>query len=105
MSAPPLAGAVQVSVIEPFPNDAIGVAILEGTVAGTAVFEVAVSLRPASVIATTLNVYAVPFVSNVITQVVSPAVMQVRALPEVVTRYPVIANPPVLAGAVHEIVD
>jgi hypothetical protein len=57
MSAPPLdAGAVQVSVIEPFPNVGIGVETLEGTVAGTIVFDVVVSLRPASVIATTLNV-------------------------------------------------
>jgi len=57
------------------------------------------------VIATTLNVYAVPFVSRLITQVVSPAVMHVRVLPDVVTRYPVIGNPPVFSGAVHEIVD
>jgi hypothetical protein len=56
ISAPFEAGAVQASVIEPFPNVGIGVAILEGTVAGTIVFDVAVSLRPASVIATTLNV-------------------------------------------------
>jgi len=100
-----LAGAVQVNVIEPFPNDARGVAILEGTVAGTTLFEIAISLRPASVIATTLNVYAVPFVRSVTTQVVSPAVVHVRVLPDVVTRYPVIGNPPVLVGAVHEIVD
>jgi len=99
------AGAVQFNVIEPFPNVGVGVATLEGTVAGTAVFEIAISLRPASVIATTLNVYDVPFVSSVITQVVSPAVAQVRALPDVVTRYPVIGNPPVFSGAVQEIVD
>jgi hypothetical protein len=105
MAVPFEAGAVQLSVIEPFPNDARGVAILEGAVAGTTLFEIAVSLRPASVIATTLNVYAVPFVSSVITQVVSPAVVHVRVLPEAVTRYPVIGNPPVLVGAVHEIVD
>ena len=99
------AGAVQFNVIEPFPNVGIGMATFEGTVAGTTLFEVAISLRPASVIATTLNVYAVPFVRSVITQVVSPAVAQVRALPDVVTRYPVIGKPPVLSGAVHEIVD
>ena len=56
MSVPFEAGAVQVSVIEPFPNVGIGVETLEGTVAGTAAFDVAVSLRPASAIATTENV-------------------------------------------------
>ena len=105
MSAPPVAGAVQVSVIEPFPKIGVNVVIFDGTVAGMIVFDTAVSLRPASVIATTENVYAVPLVSSVTTQVVSPAVAQVRVLPLVVTRYPVIGNPPVSAGAVQEIVD
>ena len=73
-------------VIEPFPNVGIGVETLEGTVAGTAVLEVAESLRPASVIATTENVYEVPLVRRVMTQVVSPAVAHVRVLPLVVTR-------------------
>jgi len=105
MSAPLVAGAVQVNVIEPFPKLGVNAVIFDGAVAGTTLFEIAMSLRPASVIATTLNVYAVPFVSRLTTQVVSPAVVQVRVLPEVVTKYPVIGNPPVLVGAVHEIVD
>ena len=55
-SVPFDAGAVHESVIEPFPKVGVNDVTLDGTVAGTAALDVAASLRPASVIATTENV-------------------------------------------------
>jgi len=55
ISAPPFTGAAHVRVIEASPNTGSRVVILDGTVAGTLTFDVATSLRPASVIAITSN--------------------------------------------------
>jgi hypothetical protein len=86
ISAPPFAGADHVRVIEASPNVGTNAVTWDGAVAGTAAFEIAASPRPASVIATTLNVYEVPFVSSVTTHVVSPVVAHLPLLPLDVTR-------------------
>jgi len=56
---------------------------------------------PTALEAVTVNVYAVPLVRPV-TVAVDPAVEAVRPPGAAVTVYPVIAEPPSLAGAVHE---
>ena len=52
--------------------------------------------------ATTVNVYAVPFVRPVIPHVVKPLVEHVRPPGDEVATYVVIAIPPSLVGALHE---
>jgi hypothetical protein len=52
--------------------------------------------------ATTVNVYAVPFVRPVTLQVSAPVVVHVLPPGEDVTVYPVIGVPPFAAGASHE---
>ena len=86
MSAPPLAGAVHVSVIDATPKVAMIPLTFEGTVAGTALSDVPASPSPIAVRATTSKVYSVPLVSKVTTQVVSPVVVQVRPPGLAVTR-------------------
>jgi hypothetical protein len=57
---------------------------------------------PALFDATTVNVYAVPFVRPVTLQVSAPVVVHVLPPGEEVTVYPVIGVPPFEAGASHE---
>jgi len=78
ISAPFDVGAVQVSVIDEFANTGVNTVIFAGAAAGTALFETAGSLAATAVRATTLNVYTVPFVSELITQVVTSVDVQIR---------------------------
>jgi hypothetical protein len=59
-------------------------------------------LVPALLEAVTVNVYAVPLVSPEIVPEVAPAVATVLPPGLAVTVYPVITDPPALAGAVQE---
>jgi len=78
-----------------------------GTTAGVGAIGVtgAVALEdtdvPATVIAVTVNVYAVPLVKPVTVTVVAPVVVA-NCPPEEITRYPVTTDPPLLVGAVHD---
>ena len=76
-----------------------------GAVAGVTLLEAALgALAPAELLATTLNVYAVPAVSPLVTvQVVAvaPATVQVPPVGLDVTVYPLMAAPPLLAGSVQ----
>jgi len=53
-------------------------------------------------VAVTVNVYGVPLVNPVTAAVVAPVVVAVSPPGAEVTVYPVIADPPLLAGAVHD---
>ena len=71
----------------------------------TAVDAVDGSESPMPLVATTVNVYAVPFVNPGTTHVVAGAVaVQVAPPGPAVTVYPVIALPPSFSGAVHDTV-
>jgi hypothetical protein len=59
---------------------------------------------PIAFVAVTVNVYAVPFDNPVTVAVVAHVVDAVKPPGEDVTVYPVIAVPPLLAGAVHDTV-
>ena len=59
---------------------------------------------PIALVATTVNVYAVPLVSPETTHSVAPVVVHVCPPGDAVTVYPVTALPPSLAGAVHDTV-
>jgi len=78
-----------------------------GTTAGVGAIGVtgAVALEdtdvPATVNAVTVNVYAVPLVKPVTVAVVAPVVVA-NCPPEEITRYPVMTDPPLLVGAVHD---
>jgi hypothetical protein len=68
----------------------------------TASEAVEASEEPTAFVARTVNVYAVPLVSPETVQVVALVVEQVKEPGDEVTVYPVIAEPPVSVGAVHE---
>jgi hypothetical protein len=57
---------------------------------------------PTALVAVTVNVYAVPLVRPVTVAVKGPAEVAVRPPGDAVTVYPVIGDPPLLAGAVHD---
>jgi hypothetical protein len=57
---------------------------------------------PTAFVAVTVNVYPVPFVNPVTVALVAPVVDAVKPPGDDVTVYPVIAVPPLLAGAVHD---
>ena len=57
---------------------------------------------PTAFVAVTVNVYAVPFDKPVTVALVAPVVDAVKDPGDDVTVYPVIAVPPLLAGAVHD---
>jgi hypothetical protein len=52
-------------------------------------------------VAVAVNVYAVPLVNPGTVPVVAPAVLTVAPPGDAITVYPVIAEPPLLAGAVQ----
>ena len=99
------AEAVQRTAIDALPAVATTPVGAFGTAAGGAVgvteFDTAEAPEPAALVATTENVYAVPLVRPVtVHDVVAEA--QVSAPGDEVTAYPVIGEPPLLAGAVHD---
>ena len=59
---------------------------------------------PAAFVAFTVKVYDVPFLRPVTTHVRAPVVVHVFAVPLDVTVYPVMGEPPLLAGASHDTV-
>ncbi len=59
---------------------------------------------PTALVATTVNVYAVPLVRPETTHSVAPVVVHVCPPGDAVTVYPVTALPPSFAGAVHDTV-
>ena len=76
-----------------------------GTVAGTAAADAADGSEvPEMFVAFTLNVYEVPLVRPVITQLVAPVVVQDFPPGVEIAKYRVITAP-FLAGAVHDTVD
>lgn len=73
-----------------------------GTVAGVTEFDGSEGIEfPSTLVATTVKVYAVPFVRPVTVQVVAPVVVQVKDPGEDVTVYPVTGEP-LLTPAVHD---
>ena len=94
-----LAGALKVTVAWPFPATALTLVGAPGTVAGVTELEALEAvLVPTEFVAVTVKVYAVPFVSPMIVigdeppVAVNPPVLDV-------TVYEVMADPPLLAGA------
>jgi hypothetical protein len=72
MALPPLPGAVKATVACALPGVAVTAVGAPGTVAGVTLFDAADgALEPAALVATTVNVYAVPFVRPVIACVVN----------------------------------
>src|SRR5215831_16053642 len=104
MLLPPLvAGAVQLTVAWAFPAVAVTAVGAPGTVAGVTALDAAeAGPVPAALVAVTVNVYAVPLVRPVtVAVVVLPLVLAVSPPGADVTVYPVIALPPLEAGAVQ----
>jgi hypothetical protein len=99
---PSLAGAVKVTIACALPRVAVPIVGAPGTVAGVTLFDAAdAGPAPTALVAFTVNVYAVPFASPVTVMEVHGAVHDpVMAEGEEVAVYDVIAEPPVLAGAV-----
>jgi hypothetical protein len=100
---PSLPGAVHETSAEPSPATADTPVGASGATAGvTGVDADEAGPSPFSLVATTVNVYAVPLVSPDTVHEVAPEVVQVKPPGLDVTVYPVIAEPPSSAGAVHE---
>ena len=100
---PSLAGAVHDSAADAFPGTAVTPVGAPGTAAGvTAALGDEGGEVPAALVAVTVNVYAVPLTRPVTVAVVAPVVEAVRPPGAAVTVYPVIGEPPLLTGAVHD---
>jgi hypothetical protein len=105
IAEPPLfTGAVNVTIACPFPATAVTPVGAPGTVTGVTEFDaVDDALVPIAFVAVTVNVYAVPLTRPVtvigepLLEAVNPPVFEVAV-------YVVIADPPLLAGAVNETV-
>jgi hypothetical protein len=95
---------VNETVAEPFPATAVTDVGAPGVVAGVTELEAAEAvLVPIAFVAVTVNVYAVPLTSPVIV-IGEPLLVAVKPPVLDVTVYDVIAEPPLLAGAVNVIV-
>jgi hypothetical protein len=95
---------VNETVAEPFPATAVTDVGAPGVVAGVTELEAAEAvLVPIAFVAVTVNVYAVPLTSPVIV-IGEPLLVAVKPPVLDVTVYEVIAEPPLLAGAVNVIV-
>jgi hypothetical protein len=103
---PSLAGAVHDTAAFEFPAVAVTPTGGDGAVVDgdgvTAVLANDAGDVPTALVAVTVNVYAVPLDKPVTVAVVAPLVVAVRPPGAAVTVYPVIAEPPLLAGAVHD---
>ena len=102
-AAPPLlTGTVQLTTARAFPGVADTAVGAPGTVFGvTATLATDTSELPATLAAVTVNVYAVPLVKPVTVTVVPIIVLALNPPGNAVTVYPVIADPPLLTGAVQ----
>ena len=103
MDAPPLlVGAFQVTAMMPLAEVAATVVGAVGGPTGLTAADGELDVDvPATFVAFTVNVYEVPFVSPVTTQVRAPVVVHVFAPPDDVIVYPVIGEPPSDPGAAH----
>ena len=104
MTDPPVfAGGVKVIVASPLPRVAVPIVGASGTVAGVAELLEADALPvPTAFVAVTVKVYVTPLVSPVTTSGEDPPVAVCPPLE--VTVYEVIAEPPLLPGALNVIV-
>ena len=108
-ASPLLAGAVNVTVASPLTPVAVAVTMVgaSGAPAGVTDVEAAI-LIPTALVAVTVNVYAIPLVSPVtVIGLEAPLTGTCPALGVgviCVTVYPVISEPPSLAGAPNKIV-
>src|SRR3954464_13067919 len=100
---PPVsAGAIQVTVACPFPGTAATPVGAPGTLRGVTGAEGAeAGPVPTTLLAVTVSVYAVPWVRPATVALVAPMTLAVRPPGEEVTVYPVMALPPLDAGAVQ----
>ena len=100
---PILAGAVHDTTTCAFPAVANTPVGAPGTVLGvTDALVNGAREVPAALAAVTVNVYAVPLVRPVTVTEVAPDVVAVAPPGAAVTVYPVIGEPPLLTGAVHD---
>src|SRR5919204_127431 len=107
MGLPPSAsGAVQVTVALALPAVAVPMVGAPGTVNGTTLLEASeAALLPAALVATTLNVYAVPLVSPLTVALVAGAATVAVSPPGMeVAVWAGMALPPSGTGAVQETV-
>jgi hypothetical protein len=100
---PSLPGAVKGTVACALPRVAVPIVGAPGVVAGVTLFDAADGAPvPTALVAVTVNVYAVPFASDAtVIEVHGAAQVPVTPLGEDVAVYVVIADPPLLAGAVN----
>jgi hypothetical protein len=101
---PSEAGAVKGTDACAFPATAVPIVGAPGTVTGVAELEAELAVPvPTAFVAVTVKVYAVPLVSPVTVIVPLPACAKVPVIPsgDEVAVYPVIVEPPSLAGAVY----
>jgi len=100
---PPLeAGATKVTVAWALPPTAVAPVGASGMIgAGVTLFEESETLLPVALVAVTVKVYAVPLVRPVTTWIspVVPALLSTPPAGDELTVYPVIADPPFVAGA------
>jgi hypothetical protein len=100
---PSLAGAVHDTTACALPAVAVTPVGVPGSVLRVTAAEAADAADvPTALVAVTVNVYAVPLVRPVTVADVAPVVVIVRPPGAAVTVYPVTAEPPSLAGAVHD---
>jgi hypothetical protein len=100
---PLLAGAVHDTTAWMFPGVAVTPVGAPGTALGmTAALATETEDVPAALFAVTVNVYAVPLDRPATVAVVAMTVVVVAPPGDAVILYPVIAEPPLLAGAVHD---
>ena len=86
-------------------NTGVGPGVNTGVVGATGVTELDATDAlpvPATFVAVTVNIYAVPLVRPVTVQERAPVVVHVRPPGLAVTVYPVIGQPPSDTGAVHD---
>ena len=101
----PALKAAALGVVDTGVNTGVGPGVNAGVVGATGVTELDATDAlpvPATFVAVTVNIYAVPLVRPVTVQERAPVVVHVRPPGLAVTVYAVIAAPPFAAGAVHD---
>jgi len=100
---PLLAGVVQVTTAEALPGVADTAVGAPGTVLGViAALGDDAGETPTLLVAVTVNVYEVPLVKPLTVTLVPMIVVAVAPPGDAVTVYPVIVEPPLLTGAIHD---
>ena len=101
----PALKAAALGVVDTGVNTGVGPGVNTGVVGATGVTELDATDAlpvPATFVAVTVNIYAVPLVRPVTVQERAPVVVHVRPPGLAVTVYPVIGQPPSDTGAVHD---